>query len=73
MTTKEQSLTELTTVVDSINKLYDHLNDIALVALELGATYQEVGDALGVSRQAAWSFYGPVKGTGQRLQGERLF
>lgn len=63
---KEQArnlyLTELTEVTQAINGLKDRRPDIVRAAKANGATWEEIGDALGTSRQAACRTYSEVVG-----------
>jgi DNA-directed RNA polymerase specialized sigma24 family protein len=58
---KEQArnlyLTELTEVTQAINGLKDRRPEIVRLAKANGATWEEIGDALGTSRQAACRTY----------------
>jgi DNA-directed RNA polymerase specialized sigma subunit len=55
-------LTELTEVTQAINGLKDRRPEIVRLAKANGATWEEIGDALGTSRQAACRSYSEVVG-----------
>lgn len=55
-------LTELTEVTEAINGLKDRRPEIVRLAKANGATWEEIGEALGTSRQAACRSYSEVVG-----------
>lgn len=59
---KEQArnlyLTELAQITKAITTLRERRPDLVLLAKTNGATWEEIGDALGTSRQAACRTYG---------------
>ena len=57
-------LTEVTLDLQEINRLQEHSQDLVEEAKGLGATWAQIGDALGTTPQAAyqrWSAHGRAK------------
>ena len=75
LTVTSPERTRLLEVVGDASTAFDAaraaLHDAVRAALDAGATWSDIGDVLGVSRQAAFQRFGPKQARGESLATEQ--